>query len=51
MPSLRRLLHRRGGMLLASIVLGGLIWLVTSSLLGFGLFLVLPSLVALLARR
>jgi uncharacterized membrane protein YccC len=51
MSSLRRLLDRRGGIVLGSILLGAVIWVATSSLLGFGLVLVLPSLVARVARR
>jgi hypothetical protein len=50
-PDLRRLLDRRGGLLAVSIVLAVVVGLLTSSLLGFGLFLVFPSLVARLLRR
>jgi hypothetical protein len=34
-----------------SLVLGVVVWVLTSSLLGIGLFLVLPSLVTWIARR
>jgi uncharacterized protein YqhQ len=50
-PTLRRLLDRPGGLLAASLVLAVVVGLLTSSLLGFGVFLVVPSLVARLLRR
>jgi uncharacterized protein YqhQ len=49
--SLRRFLDRPGGLLAASLVLALVVGLLTSSLLGFGVFLLLPSLVARLLRR
>ena len=48
---LHRILDRPGGLLAVSLVLAVVVGLVTSSLLGFGLFLVFPSLVARLLRR
>jgi uncharacterized protein YqhQ len=50
-PSLHRLLDHPGGLLAASLVLAIVVGLLTSSLLGFGVFLILPSLVARLLRR
>jgi hypothetical protein len=38
-------------MLFASVLLGASVWLLTSSVLGFGLILVLPAAVAWLLRR
>ena len=46
-----RFLDRPGGLLIVSIALAVVIGLLTSSLLGFGLFLILPSVVARLFRR
>jgi uncharacterized protein YqhQ len=51
MQTLRRLLDRPGGLLAASVVLALAVGLLTSSLLGFGLFLIVPSAVARLVRR
>jgi uncharacterized protein YqhQ len=50
-PSLQRLLDHPAGLLAASLVLAIVVGLLTSSLLGFGVFLILPSLVAQLLRR
>jgi uncharacterized protein YqhQ len=50
-PTVRRFLDRPGGLLVASLALALVVGLLTSSLLGFGLFLVVPSLVARLMRR
>ena len=50
-PNLRRLLDRPGGLLAVSIVLAVVVGLATSSLFGFGLFLIVPSVVARLFRR
>jgi hypothetical protein len=49
--SLRHILDRPGGLLAVSIVLALIVGLLTSSLLGFGLFLLVPSVVARLFRR
>jgi uncharacterized protein YqhQ len=49
--SLRGFLDRPGGLLIVSIALALVIGLLTSSLLGFGVFLILPSVVARLVRR
>jgi hypothetical protein len=51
MSALHRFLNRPGGLLAASILLALVVGLLTSSLLGFGLFLLVPSAVAWLARR
>ena len=51
MPTLRHLLDRRGGLLAASLVVALVVGLLTSSLLGFGLFLIFPSVIARLIRR
>lgn len=51
MSTLNRFLDRPGGLFVASIVLALAVGLVTSSLLGFGVFLFLPSAVVWLARR
>jgi hypothetical protein len=51
MPALRRLLDRPGGLLAASLVLALVVGLLTSSLLGFGLFLFVPAVVTRLIRR
>ena len=51
MPTLRRLIDRPGGLIAASLVLALVVGLLTSSLLGFGLFLIVPSVVARLVRR
>jgi uncharacterized protein YqhQ len=50
-PSFQRVLDHPGGLLAASLVLAIVVGLLTSSLLGFGVFLILPSLVARLLRR
>jgi hypothetical protein len=49
--SLRRLLDRPGGLLALSLLIALVVGLLTSSLLGFGLFLIVPSVVARLFRR
>jgi uncharacterized protein YqhQ len=51
MPTLRRLIDRPGGLLAASVILALIMGLLTSSLLGFGIFLIVPSVVARLFRR
>ena len=51
MSVLHRFLNRRGGLVAASGLLALVVWLLTSSVLGFGLFLVAPSAVAWMARR
>jgi hypothetical protein len=45
------ILEGPGRMLLASFVLGLVVWLLTSSLLGFGLIFVSPAAVTWLLRR
>jgi hypothetical protein len=50
-PTARRLLDRPGGLILISFAAAVVVGLLTSSLLGFGLFLVVPSLVERLLRR
>jgi hypothetical protein len=47
MSALHRFLNRPGGLVAASVLLA----LLVSSILGFGLFLVVPSVVAWLSRR
>jgi uncharacterized protein YqhQ len=49
--TLRRVVDRPGGLLAASVVLALAVGLLTSSLLGFGLFLIVPSVVGRLFRR
>jgi uncharacterized protein YqhQ len=51
MPTLRRLIDRPGGLLAASVILALAMGLLTSSLLGFGIFLIVPSVVTRLFRR
>ena len=51
MSSLRHLIARPGGLFLASLILGAVVWILTSSVLGFGVFVVVPFAVAWLARR
>jgi uncharacterized protein YqhQ len=51
MPTRRRLIDRPGGLIAVSLVLALVVGLLTSSLLGFGLFLIVPSAVARLLRR
>ena len=51
MSAMHRFLARPGGLIATSIVLALVVGLVTSSLFGFGLFLVVPSAVAWMARR
>jgi hypothetical protein len=50
-PNVRRLLDRPGGLLAVSLALALVVGLLTSSLLGFGLLLIFPSVVARLFRR
>jgi hypothetical protein len=50
-PVIRNVLDRPGGLFAVSVVVALVVGLLTSSLLGFGLFLVLPSAVAWLLRR
>jgi hypothetical protein len=49
--TLRQFLDRPGALLAASLAIALVVGLLTSSLLGFGVFLVVPSLVARLLRR
>jgi hypothetical protein len=51
MSFFRNLLDRPGGLLAVSVLLAIAVGLLTSSLFGFGVFLVLPSAVVWLARR
>jgi high-affinity Fe2+/Pb2+ permease len=51
MSSVNQLLDRPGALIAVSIVLAVVVGLITSSLLGFGIFIFLPSLVMWLARR
>jgi hypothetical protein len=51
MSSVNHLLDRPGALIAVSIVLAVVVGLITSSLLGFGIFVFLPSLVMWLARR
>jgi hypothetical protein len=51
MSTFNRLIDRRGGLIAVSVVLALVVGILTSSLLGVGLFLVVPSAVAWLARR
>ena len=51
MPTFHRLVDRRGGLIAATLALALVVWLLTSSLLGFGLILFVPAAVAWLARR
>ena len=51
MPTFDRFLDHRGALFAVSAVLGLVVWVLTSSLLGFGLILFVPSVVAWMARR
>jgi hypothetical protein len=51
MSTFNRVLDRRGALIAVSVVLALVVGLLTSSLLGIGLFLFLPSIVAWVARR
>jgi hypothetical protein len=51
MSTFNRVLDRRAVLIAVSVVLALVVGLLTSSLLGIGLFLVLPSIVAWVARR
>jgi hypothetical protein len=51
MSTLHRFIDRPGALVAVSLVLALVVGVLTSSLLGVGLFLVLPSAVARLARR
>jgi type IV secretory pathway TrbD component len=51
MSPLNRLADRPGALIAVSVVLALVVGFLTSSLFGVGLFLVLPSVVAWLARR
>ncbi|HEV7884819.1 MAG: hypothetical protein QOJ85_949 [Solirubrobacteraceae bacterium] len=51
MPTMNHFLDRPGAVIGVSIVLAIVVGLLTSSLLGFGIFLFLPSVVMWLARR
>jgi hypothetical protein len=51
MSTLNRFLDRPGALIGVSIVLAIVVGLLTSSLLGFGIFIFLPSVVMGLARR
>jgi hypothetical protein len=51
MSTFNRFIDRPGGLIAVSLVLAIVVGVLTSSLLGIGLFLVIPSAVAWLARR
>jgi hypothetical protein len=51
MSTFNRMLDRPGAVIVVSVVLALVVGLLTSSLFGIGLFLVLPSAVAWIARR
>jgi hypothetical protein len=51
MSTSNRFIDRPGALIAVSLVLGVVVWVLTSSLLGIGLFLILPSLVTWIARR
>jgi uncharacterized protein YqhQ len=51
MPWLNRLVDRPAGLIAVSVVLAIVIGVLTSSILGVAVFLVIPSVVAWLARR
>jgi uncharacterized protein YqhQ len=51
MSTLQRFIDRPGALIAVSLVLAVVVGVLTSSLFGIGLFLVLPSAVAWFARR
>ncbi|MEA2149923.1 MAG: hypothetical protein QOD69_1753 [Solirubrobacteraceae bacterium] len=51
MSAVQRIVDRPAGLIAVSIVLAVVVGLLTSSVLGVGVFLVVPSLVTWLARR